>query len=132
LKVPEKFRVLPEHDKTFGTPRDSGNYGAFMFGLKGYKVFCLVSSTAEWEHVSVSIDRVRTPTWEVMEAVKALFWDADDTVLQFHVPDREAGDCYKSANILHLWRPRSQLIGQYARPEESEWAHPGIAMVARN
>ena len=55
-----------------------------------------------WEHVSVSLAH-RTPTWEEMSLVKALFWDAEDLVLQFHPP------ASKHVNVhpycLHLWHP---------------------------
>jgi hypothetical protein len=55
----------------------------------------------QWEHVSVSLpDRV--PTWEEMDRVKSLFWDDEETVVQFH-PARSA---YVNAMpfCLHLWK----------------------------
>lgn len=55
----------------------------------------------EWEHVSVSMPN-RCPTWEEMCFVKALFWDPEDCVVQFHPPLSEH---VNNANYcLHLWR----------------------------
>jgi hypothetical protein len=69
-----------------------------------------------WEHVSVSlIDR--TPTWAEMCRIKGLFWDEEDTVVQFHPPKSEYVNCHPYC--LHLWRwtggefprPSSTLVG---------------------
>lgn len=72
----------------------------------GVQLCCIASNGLGWEHVSVHATKVsgknRLPTWGEMCAVKELFWEPDDWVIQFHPP--------KSANInvhdttLHLWR----------------------------
>jgi hypothetical protein len=54
-----------------------------------------------WEHVSVSCVE-RCPTWEEMAKVKSLFWDDDETVIQFH-PKRKA-HINVHPNCLHLWK----------------------------
>lgn len=57
-----------------------------------------------WEHVSVSVrGEDRVPSWEEMCVVKDMFWDAEDTVIQFHPPKSD----YVNYNwkVLHLWRP---------------------------
>ncbi len=59
-----------------------------------------------WEHVSVHCyvgKRQFTPTWREMCAVKDIFWDAEDVVVQFH--PRESEYVNNHANTLHLWRP---------------------------
>jgi len=61
-----------------------------------------------WEHCSVSINRERTPTWEVMCAVKDLFWDAEDTVIQFH--PKKSDYVNNHPHVLHLWRPTDKEI----------------------
>lgn len=67
------------------------------FGLQGayhlhgpcgtdLKVIACDGTDAEargWEHVSVSV-RHRTPNWTEMCWVKDLFWEDDETVIQFH------------------------------------------------
>ena len=55
-----------------------------------------------WEHVSVS-RRDRCPTWDEMCLVKALFWDEEDCVIQYHPPRSEYVNNHP--NCLHLWRP---------------------------
>lgn len=54
-----------------------------------------------WEHVSVS-RRDRCPTWEEMCLVKRLFWEDEETVLQFHPPRSRYVNV--SENCLHLWK----------------------------
>jgi hypothetical protein len=70
-----------------------GPYGQFFVRGPEDAVLCIVASGADeddeaaqgWEHVSVSAPR-RTPTWAEMCFVKDLFWDEEETVLQFHPP----------------------------------------------
>lgn len=62
---------------------------------------------APWEHVSVST-ATRTPTWEEMEFVRKLFFRADETVMQLHVPEAEHINCHP--HTLHLWRPTEAVI----------------------
>jgi hypothetical protein len=112
--VPEKFRVragrLASDDRY-------GNNGAFLVRLKhGQSVKVIASDGMGWEHVSVSRSD-RTPTWEEMCQVKAMFWDEEDCVLQFHPPKSQYINNH--ANCLHLWRligvefpcPESILVG---------------------
>lgn len=68
----------------------------------------------EFEHVSVSLAH-RTPTWEEMCIVKDLFWDTEDTVVQFHPPKSEYVNLSK--NCLHLWR---WTRGNFPRPSKYE------------
>jgi hypothetical protein len=60
-----------------------------------------------WEHVSVSTPR-RPPNWREMCFIKALFWDAEDTVVQFHPP--ESAYVNQHPHCLHLWRSRDVVI----------------------
>lgn len=54
-----------------------------------------------WEHVSVSL-RNRCPNWPEMCFVKGLFWQPEETVLQFHPP--ESTWISNHPFCLHLWR----------------------------
>lgn len=60
-----------------------------------------------WEHVGVKVTDSPLynhflPTWDHMAAVKDLFWDYDECVVQFHPPaDRYVN---KDAGVLHLWK----------------------------
>lgn len=81
--VPNKYRIRTGR---IGSDDSIGNAGAFEIKLKyGQTVFVIASDGAGWEHVSVS-RRDRCPTWDEMCQVKAMFWDEDDCVVQFHPP----------------------------------------------
>ncbi len=78
--------------------------GAFAFGVPGDRtIFCIASDGRGWEHVSVSLNKKRTPTWEEMCFVKELFWDDDECVVQFHPP--KSAYVNNHPYVLHLWRP---------------------------
>jgi hypothetical protein len=103
--VPEKYRI---QKGPLGTDARSGNNGAFLLPTKADAPFFAIASDGHgWEHVSVSLPN-RSPTWEEMCAVKALFWDEDDTVMQLH----PARDQYVNNHpfCLHLWRPIKHVI----------------------
>ncbi len=80
-----------------------GNNGYFAFGRSGITFRVISSDGMGWEHVSVSLNKKRCPTWEEMCIVKDLFWDKDDCVLQFHPPEKEYINNHQY--VLHLWRP---------------------------
>lgn len=68
-----------------------------------------------WEHVSVSLaqthkDSPRCPSWQEMCAVKALFWEGEDCVVQFHPPESEYVNIHQG--VLHLWRWRQGAFPQ--------------------
>lgn len=103
------------------TPLDGFN-GSFGFALPGEaRMICVIASDGEgWQHVSVSFGQAspKTPSWEVMCAVKALFWEPSDWVVQFHPAETEYVNNHPGC--LHMWRctdgraqptPDSILIG---------------------
>ena len=108
FKVPEKFRVTKERKPDIGTDKTAGNNGFFAFMFQGCQVRIIASDGMGWEHCSVSINRDRTPTWEVMKAVKDLFWGEEDTVIQYHPKKSEYVNSHP--NVLHLWRPTDKEI----------------------
>lgn len=106
--VPEDYRLI-KHNR-LGSTKEDGNNGCFMFYHKGYEVACIASDQLDWEHVSVTINRPRTPTWEIMNYVKDLFWDSEDVVMQLHPPKTRYINCHP--HCLHLWRPIGKEIPQ--------------------
>lgn len=100
FSVPEQYRV-----KTGLMASDSsyGNNGAFLVPHHG-KVYKVIASAGDgWEHVSISAkDGKATPSWEVMCAIKELFWDDAATVIQFH--PRKSEYINNHPGVLHLWR----------------------------
>ena len=106
--VPERFRL--QMGPMQSSPAD-GNNGAFT--VRSIKLprplHVIATDNGGWEHVSVSLPD-RTPTWEEMCHVKDLFWDDEDTVIQFHPPKSRYVNLH--AHCLHLWR--------------SKWADPEV------
>jgi hypothetical protein len=82
-----------------------GNNGAFIVpGPEMQKLFCIASDYEAWEHVSISlVSKKRIPTWTEMCHVKDLFWQEEETVIQYHPPKSEYVNCHPAT--LHLWRP---------------------------
>src|SRR5262245_59480517 len=85
-----------------------GPYGKFIiFGPCGAEL-CILASGADdndkaaegWEHVSVSTQR-RTPNWAEMCFVKDMFWEAEETVIQFHPPESKYVNNHPF--VLHMW-----------------------------
>ena len=76
----------------------------------------------EWEHVSVTayypkekakgqwghVKEYRTPSWGEMCAIKDVFWDEEDCVMQLHPPKSDYVNCHN--HVLHLWRPRERDV----------------------
>lgn len=114
FQVPEQFRV---RTGVLGTDASYGNNGLFLVKLKqGQQVRCIAADGLGWEHVSVSRND-RAPTFDEMEQVRQLFWGADSTVLQYHVPRGDWVSVHPFC--LHLWcptgvevpRPPSMMVG---------------------
>lgn len=85
--------------------RPGDDYGAFFFRRKGVTLKVIASAGSEeipWEHVSIST-KVRTPTWEEMAWLKGLFFDDEETVVQYHPPKSRYVNHHPFC--LHLWRP---------------------------
>lgn len=65
-----------------------------------------------WEHVSISVQdhkgHLRTPVWSEMCHVKNLFWDDEESVIQFHPPRSEYVNHHP--HTLHLWRPLGFVV----------------------
>lgn len=108
FKFPEQYRL---RKGIFASdPAIHGNNGAgFIPTRPGAAPLKFIASDGSdmaegerWEHVSVSLPN-RCPTWEEMCMVKALFWDAEDTVMQLHPP--RSTWVNNHSFCLHMWRP---------------------------
>lgn len=105
----EKYRVT--NHPIYGTKKRD-THGLFVVPFEGEHLQCLSSGvpdsgmTAEvqrWEHVSVSVHGVdRCPTWGEMCHVKALFWDANEVVVQYHPAEKDYVNNHNF--VLHLWK----------------------------
>jgi hypothetical protein len=79
-------------------------------GHQGAKLTIIASVGEGWEHVSVSTP-TRCPTWDEMEYVKRMFFEAHETVMQLHVPSADHISLHHFC--LHLWRP---IAAEIPRP----------------
>ena len=81
--------------------KEWGCNGYFVIPRNGIKLAVIASDGMGWEHVSVSTQN-RTPTWDEMNFVKDLFWEDEETVVQFH-PAKSKYVC-NHPYVLHMWR----------------------------
>ena len=83
--------------------------GAFLVAspIDRAPMMIIASSGMGWDHVSVS-RRNRCPNWTEMDHVKRLFFRADETTMQLHVPVEE--HISRHDYCLHLWRPTDVAI----------------------
>ena len=101
----EGFRC--EHP-TAGASPAGARFGAFQMG----DLFIIASDGWGWDHVSVSTPN-GTPAWVDMCAIKDLFWEAEETVIQFHPKRSEYVNL--CGNALHLWKKQG---GEHELPPQ--------------
>lgn len=95
-----------------GGPIGDEKNGAFKVFVNGKAFYTIASSAGGWEHVSVSLkNQKRTPTWEEMCAIKDMFFEAEEEVVQYHPKKSEYVNIHEYT--LHLWRP---IIGSVTTP----------------
>ena len=107
--VPEKYRVIAGPGASNPT---YGNNGRFLVPFSRRVLLVMIASDGmAWDHVSVHAEemgRDRTPSWDEMCAIKDLFWDAEDVVMQLHPAKSEYINVHP--HVLHLWRPQDAWI----------------------
>lgn len=90
-----------------GSNPSYGNNGAFKIWFQGREWLVTISSGMDWDHVSVSNPKI-TPSWDVMCHFKNLFFEDDETVIQYH-PSKD-NYVNNHQHCLHLWRPQNEEI----------------------
>lgn len=99
----EKCRMRDKERELYGCNGDNGN-GIFKVFVGGKSFFCIVSNGGGWEHVSISKPNAkRCPTWEEMCAIKDIFFEPEEAVVQYHPPKSQYVNRHEFT--LHLWRP---------------------------
>jgi hypothetical protein len=110
----------------YGSDESYGFNGMFEFVIPDElrAVRCIASDGMGWQHVSVSFgpNSKATPSWELMCKIKDLFFEEEDTVVQFHPAKSQYVNYH--AGCLHLWRslekeqpiPHLIMVGPKAVP----------------
>lgn len=122
MKFPETFRwhnAPAWYDSKNGDP-----FGIFIVPShhangRELKIVATDGTETGWEHVSVSLSNHpnKTPSWDEMCLVKSMFWEDEETIVQFHPPKSEHVNFHPGC--LHLWKcvacpfplPPSILVG---------------------
>lgn len=96
------YRLKSEELKIYGASGDDGN-GIFKVFIQGKSFLCIASNGGGWEHVSAHRPNGKMPTWEEMCALKDIFWEEEEVVVQYHPKKSESVNIHEGC--LHLWRP---------------------------
>ena len=110
LNTINKYRCIEDEIRGYGAKGDSGN-GVFKVFVDGRSFLCIASNGGGWDHVSVSPcnrKRQTCPTWDEMCAIKDMFFEPEETVIQYHPPKSDYVNNHPYC--LHLWRPTTQEI----------------------
>lgn len=123
-KLPEIVESGRVRDGSWGSGQSDGLNGMFLLVGPTCTELGIIASDGRgpeaqgWEHVSVSCPgRSRMPNWVEMCFVKDLFWEPEETVVQFHPAKSEYVNYHPGT--LHMWRnivspistPPSILVG---------------------
>jgi hypothetical protein len=81
--------------------------GAFRIKIKGEEYAVIASDGKGWEHVSVS-HKNKVPSWKTMCIIKDMFFEEEETVIQYHPKKSEYINNHPY--YLHLWRPINKEI----------------------
>lgn len=106
LKTLDKYRLVNEEKRLYGANGDGGN-GIFKVFVNGKSFRVIASNGGGWEHVSISRQN-RCATWDEMCAIKDMFFEAEECVIQYHPP--KSNYVNNHPYCLHLWRPLTQDI----------------------
>jgi hypothetical protein len=109
LNTLDQYRDRTAERLLYGCTGDGGN-GVFVVRIKGKHYMVIASNGSGWEHVSVSphCNANHTPSWDVMSAVKDMFFNPEECVVQYHPPKSDYVNLHP--NCLHLWRPTEQEL----------------------
>ena len=106
------WKLLNKHRITEGEYASSplmGFNGAFKVKIDDRWWLIIASDKAGWQHVSVSclsnhnFKKPTIPSWRIMCIVKDLFWEPEDTVVQYH--PAKSQHVNEHPGCLHLFRP---------------------------
>lgn len=83
--------------------------GSYNVTIKKKLYYVIASNTHGFDHLSISIPNTeRNPKWLEMCAIKDLFFNKDETVIQYHPSEENYVNTHEYC--LHLWRPQNEKI----------------------
>ena len=85
------------------SPELGSTEGLFIIQFENRNLRVISSTGMGWDHVSVSLEN-RCPNWREMCFIKDLFFDEEETVIQFHPKKSEYVNNHPYC--LHPWRPQ--------------------------
>lgn len=91
--------IIEEAEDGFAIRIDDINKGA------SYRI--IASWGGGWDHVSVSL-LGRCATWDEMCWIKNIFWNLNETVIQYHPAEEDYVNCHEFC--LHLWKPQNTIL----------------------
>lgn len=100
MKSQKEILQIP-YLEPYRTGEDGGMGRIYLNGIRLKPASIVWSFGDGWDHVSIAYPN-RCPTWDEMCKVKDLFFDKDETVVQFHPKKGEYVNLHPYC--LHLWR----------------------------
>ena len=85
-----------------------GVYGTEIALTKGLASVIFGNDEGGWEHVSISPYNKKMPSWDDMCAIKDIFWEDEEEVIQIHPKKSEYVNIQE--NCLHLWRHKTMEL----------------------
>ncbi|OEU68471.1 MAG: hypothetical protein BBJ57_07275 [Desulfobacterales bacterium PC51MH44] len=106
-KLPPNLEKLRIDHPMYGTPEPGSIQGCFRIPFESYMLTVMSGCGEGWDHVSVSLKN-RCPNWKEMCFIKNLFFEPNETVIQFHPPEEVYINIGRT--VLHMWKPWDQEI----------------------
>jgi len=102
MKAPNQYRI---RTGPFASKDDFGPNGYFLVPFENSLLVVIASDGMGWDHVSVSLKN-RAPNWREMTFIKDLFFDPEETVIQFHPKKSEYVNNHDYC--LHIWKKQGE------------------------
>lgn len=103
----DRYRQTDHERRYYGCDGDSGS-GCFKVFVAGRSFFVIASNGGGWDHVSVTPcnrKRQTCPTWDEMCAIKDMFFEPEEGVVQYHPAKSQYVNNHPYC--LHLWKPNN-------------------------
>ena len=105
MKSTHQIKLNPKL-KVIETALDGG--AAYWQPTKNTRPAVIIWSTGMgWDHVSISFKN-RCPSWDEMCKVKEMFFEDDETVIQYHPAKKDHVN--QHPYCLHMWKPQGMPV----------------------